>query len=212
MTTKNTAVRTIAFRRMVHCAKMIAVSLIAVGLSGSPLLSQKQTSGQFRIEPTRTNLVHNRPDLILSELWMKLKCLTTTSQPANGHDQVEFRACRDYRVNGEKVDGYSHSLTLYSTDGRNVDVPQIEVAFESDDRSVFCIATKILFSGFSNQNDYIVYADPRDRYSILSYCSGTQPETAPDRFPYEHKQAKTLEEFMEKLSGPIHIDLTDIRP
>lgn len=87
-------------------------------------------------------------------------------------------------------------------------MPPLIVKFSEDGGGFACIALKVLFNEVPNTYDFDIYVDPRDRYSLLSYCSrDEQPSSVPNRYPFEQNKVNSLSEFNRVLSMPFRVNL-----
>jgi hypothetical protein len=111
---------------------------------------------------------HNRPDLKIERLMIQAACFDRKGNWAQG--------CVDVFADGVKVENGAFEVLASPSNFNQVETPEISIHFGGDSNYFFCIGMKVLFEGFPNICDSVLYPsypDPRskDRYSLLSFCS-----------------------------------------
>lgn len=164
----------------------------------------------FEIRSGNVNFEHNRPDLKLAHLWIQLSCFDKDGGGNGASD------CIDVIVNG--VETTTENLLEFPAipgSSSQVDLSAISIRLNEKSEKFFCIGMKILFEGFPNKCDsllYPSYPDPRsrDRYSLLSFCSVESiPEGSSANSRFSNRRKLTWSDFKASLAQPIGIQLTD---
>jgi hypothetical protein len=120
--------------------------------------------------------------------------------------ETAYRKCRAFSINGREIDADSSVLELTGPAPNTAEMGDLRISF-SGEGSLLCIALRAIFQEVPHQNDVDVYAVSGDRFSLVSYCSGAQPDSVPNRYPFEQNRVGSIAEFVERLSRPIDVKL-----
>jgi hypothetical protein len=169
-----------------------AALLCVLGCAPSP-------GTDFRVGPVSVNIEHNRADLELEAFLLHAVCV---------HPDGSWAAtdCFEMRIDGRVVEG---GIAFPAAGQANsIDVPRIEIDHNSESGQILCLGTKVLFHGHPNERDYVIYGDPKDRYSILAFCTTERlPGLLAEQPRFAHRRASSWKEFVERLSNPIALQL-----
>ena len=142
----------------------------------------------------------SRDDVTVKAAWMQLRCV----MPSDGGS---YRACPGFAVNGRPIDVDTAAFQFPATGRNTVEMARLHVSFGGMG-SHLCIALRAIFNEVSHTDDIDIFAVSGDRASLLSYCTvELQPETAPNRYPFEQNRVRSLPEFVKRLSQPIEVRL-----
>jgi hypothetical protein len=159
---------------------------------------------ELRLEPVTVRIQHARGDLDVEAVWMQFYCLRTDG-PA-----VSLAECGEVQVDDQPQDSL---LALPGIGGNQVRTPPILVRFTHPQGRILCIGMKALFTGYSNQQDHVLYKHADDRYSILSYCTAdVLPPQHAEQPRWAHRRAATFEEFQQRLAWPLPLELRPKAP
>lgn len=151
----------------------------------------------FTVEPRTVTIQHNRPDLSVEKLFIAAYCLRS--------DGEWVWDCPQVTVDGQRKD---RPFTIPSDDKGLLHVPKISIQFDRRQADIFCVGMKVYFHGIPNERDWYIYEEPKDRYSLLSYCTCDElPKSQATQPRLAHRRVKTFEEFKARLSAPIEVRL-----
>ncbi|MCG8459520.1 MAG: hypothetical protein MI919_24845 [Holophagales bacterium] len=158
---------------------------------------------ELRLDSRVLVLRPSRAEIEVRRVWLQIRCLRQPDAQA----EDGYSTCSGFRLGGEALE-YGTLLELERVGRNRFRLERQEIHFEPGDGGHLCLAFRAVFEGVSPRDDYALYADPRDRYSFLSYCtSGELPEWARGTFPFEQNRAATLSELERRLSETIPIEL-----
>jgi len=151
--------------------------------------------------PARTIELRPSRDVAVGELWIQIRC----QRKAAGDRR--FAGCRGFAIDGEAVDTV-RTLELAPTSKNTFRLPEKRIRFEKTAGAHLCIAVRAIFAGVSHRTDYELFANPGDRYSLVSYCTVCEvPEGSPNRRIFAANRVDSLEQLAERLARPIEIPL-----
>ncbi len=188
---------------------VVLVLTLAVGL-GAVLSCSGAATGEVRevrLGPRVVEIAPDRGEPAVAELWMQVRCVRRATAAEEAAGGLAYATCDGFTFDGEPLD-YGTLLKLEPV-GRNRFRLEGHVARFRDDRGGhLCIALRAVFAGVLHEHDAGLYADPDDRYSLLSYCTvAEQPAWAPGRHPFDQNRAAGLEDFNARLEAPIQLRL-----
>ena len=169
------------------------------------LFSFSSKGESFEILPGIIEISHHRQDLILDRLLMQVICFDQ-----NGNAST----CEELRLNGQLIEVSGFELPANSR--TTVSLPQVNISYQSQGGQYFCVGMKVLFEGFPNQCDSVLYPSypnprARDRYSILSFCSKKEIHgSASSRF--DVRRVTEPNDYRFFLKQLIPLSLTDAKP
>ena len=159
-------------------------------------------ANDFHVDAGGIQVVHNRPDLRVEKLWISWSCF-------NQDGSWAANDCVDVKAGGEPAG----DLIAFQASSKVKDyVPTSRLDFQINAKSekIFCVGLKVLFEGFPNQEDYVLYSDLRDRYSILSFCNIDElPEPMKEQPRVSHRRARDWAEFRARFAQPIELRLVE---
>jgi hypothetical protein len=180
---------------------------VLLALAGGPLACAPRAGAMTEIVlPAQTlRFRPSRDDVTVKAAWLQVRCVMP---PAGAAPAVEtaYRKCQAFSINGREIEGDSTLLELTGAAPNTAEMETLRIEF-SGEGSLLCIALRAIFREVPHQNDVDAYAAVGDRASLASYCSGQQPASVPNRFPFEQNRAGSIAEFVEILSRPIEVKL-----
>ncbi len=158
-------------------------------------------AAEYRLEPGTFEITHNRQDLKFEKLWLSSYCF-------NSDGTMATEDCMAITAHGKKVDGLIE-LIASASQPNTVATPQLTINFHKGAGKFFCIGMKVLFEGFPNQCDDVLYIDHADRYSILAFCNVENlPGDLATNPRFSHRRARTWSEFATSFHRTIPLQLT----
>ena len=150
----------------------------------------------------RARIEHTRDDLQLKKLWLAVFCV--------GRQGWSKNTCAALTVQGRPHKGLL--IELDSTGQNVVPVPSIRINLTSL-ADTACVTMKAVFSDYPNEVDFQLYADPNDRYSILSYCTQAPPMELSGQPRVNHRRVQSWTEFINRLlNRPLVLKLNERTP
>lgn len=149
----------------------------------------------------------SRDDVTVKALWLQIRCLRKATERERKQSGQPYATCEGFTVDGEPVE-YGVLLELPSHATSTVRLERHRIRFEERRGGHLCMALRAIFHQVSPRHDHSLYADPADRYSLLSFCTvEQQPDWAPGRYPFDQNRVETVQGFSEQLSQPIVLNL-----
>ena len=156
----------------------------------------------FDLNAGTFQIIHNRPDFKLERLWIQTACFN--SDGTSSHE-----SCAETIVDGRpNNDGVIEFLSA-SNDFNQINTKDVSIRYDQKTGKFFCIGMKVIFEGFPNRCDEVLYQEIKDRYSILSFCTVDKiPENTPANARFSNRRLATWSDFSSAFVRPIQLHLT----
>lgn len=190
-----------------RCGCLVAIAYLGVVVACSPAVGSVT---DLSLSAQTLRFKTSREDITVKAAWLQFRCLMPLSDSSAGVGQpagATYGKCRGFSINGQEIDTYTSMIELSGAAPNTVHIDRLRISF-SGPGSYLCIALRAIFSDIPHQDDVDLYAVSGDRYSLASYCSvEVQPDSAPNRYPFEQNRVGSIAEFAGKLSRPIEVRL-----
>jgi hypothetical protein len=180
---------------------------VLLALPGGPAACAPRTGAVTEIAlPAQTlRFRPSRDDVTVRAAWLQVRCVMPPAGAAPAAETA-YRKCQTFSINGREIEGDSTLLELTGAEPNTAEMDKLRIEF-SGEGSLLCIALRAILREVPHNNDVDAYAAVGDRASLVSYCSGQQPASVPNRFPFEQNRVGSIAEFVEILSRPIEVKL-----
>ena len=180
---------------------------VVLALAGGPAACAPRTGAMTEIAlPAQTlRFRPSRDDVTVRAAWLQVRCVMPPAGAAPAAETA-YRKCQTFTINGRAIDGDSTLFEWTGAEPNTAEMEGLRIEF-SGEGSLLCIALRAIFHEVPHNDDVDAYAVNGDRASLVSYCSGPQPASVPNRFPFEQNRVGSIGEFVEILSRPIEVKL-----
>lgn len=170
-------------------------------------LSLSSFAGVVIIPPTQIEFVLSHDRTKVRKAFVTVRCLrkaTFSEMLSNGME--ETIECKDFSINGEAATIAEERIDLIATGNNKFELSEgLKIKFSEKRKGHLCISVAAVLEG---NYDY-QYVNTNDAFSLASYCNVSKLPFDINSYVYNNRRAPTLKSFIEVLSQPIQIVITE---
>jgi hypothetical protein len=173
-----------------------SIALVGIFLFAAAAIAN---NSEYKIKSGLIHFSHSCTNLKIKEYIFATFCVSKTGGWSADCGKVFFGGSRYPVDNGVAY--------IPSYNGKDIVFPDVRLTLSNTNSEIFCLGGKVLFQGYPNEKDSVLYKEPKDRYAVLTYCFDKLPSDMLNQSRVSHRSAHSFTEYSQALFKPISLDL-----